>query len=326
MNDLPKRSREGRGASDKPSARERGLMRRRLRRQQRVREALLLDLGALVYELHRQGRREPELLQAKAAELTAVDDEVRALADALGADRTVLQLVAAGVTGSCTNCGGLMTSDARFCSNCGAATNIALAGEPEPARIGSLRDGDGDAAAADHAEAATDEYHPLEEEPAAATGEAVSETGEPSSEEAEPDADTEPEAEADPGLEPEPTTEREPEPQPEPEPEPEAEPEPELEAEPEPELEAEPEPELEAEPESEVQAPGKPEPEAQADAEQPEPEEAEAAPPPWAEELADEPPPSSSQAGYQPVADRVGKALRQGMRRGRKLLDRRSRS
>src|SRR3954463_10911336 len=66
-----------------PRRRERGRMRRRLRRQQRVREALLLDLGALVYELHRQGRREPELLQAKAAELSAVDDEVRALGEAL---------------------------------------------------------------------------------------------------------------------------------------------------------------------------------------------------------------------------------------------------
>jgi len=54
-------------------------MRRRLREQRRVREALLLDLGALVYELHRQGRRAPELLQQKAAELTVVDDEVREL-------------------------------------------------------------------------------------------------------------------------------------------------------------------------------------------------------------------------------------------------------
>ena len=54
-------------------------MRRRLREQLRVREALLLDLGALVYELHRQGKRAPELLQEKAAELTVVDEEVRAL-------------------------------------------------------------------------------------------------------------------------------------------------------------------------------------------------------------------------------------------------------
>jgi hypothetical protein len=58
-------------------------MRGRLREQLRVREALLLDLGALVYELHRQGRRAPELLQQKAAELTVVDEEVRELQAAL---------------------------------------------------------------------------------------------------------------------------------------------------------------------------------------------------------------------------------------------------
>jgi hypothetical protein len=58
---------------------ERGQKRRRLREQRRVREAMLLDLGALVYELHRQGRRAPELLQQKAAELTVVDEEVREL-------------------------------------------------------------------------------------------------------------------------------------------------------------------------------------------------------------------------------------------------------
>jgi hypothetical protein len=58
-------------------------MRRRLRQLRRAREAMLLDLGALVYELHRQGRRAPELLQQKAAELTVVDDELRDLEDEL---------------------------------------------------------------------------------------------------------------------------------------------------------------------------------------------------------------------------------------------------
>ena len=56
---------------------------RRLRRRRREREAMLLDLGALVYELHRQGRRAPELLQKKAIELGKVDREVRALEEAL---------------------------------------------------------------------------------------------------------------------------------------------------------------------------------------------------------------------------------------------------
>jgi hypothetical protein len=57
---------------------------RRLRQQRREREAMLLDLGALVYELHRQGRRAPELLQEKAIELGKVDREVRALEESLG--------------------------------------------------------------------------------------------------------------------------------------------------------------------------------------------------------------------------------------------------
>ena len=54
-----------------------------LRRQRREREAMLLDLGALVYELHRQGQRAPELLQQKAVELGEVDRQVRELEDTL---------------------------------------------------------------------------------------------------------------------------------------------------------------------------------------------------------------------------------------------------
>jgi hypothetical protein len=58
---------------------------RRLRRRRRERDAMLLDLGALVYELHRQGQRAPELLQEKAIELGKVDRDVRALEDTLDA-------------------------------------------------------------------------------------------------------------------------------------------------------------------------------------------------------------------------------------------------
>jgi len=56
---------------------------RDLRRKRRERDAMLLDLGAIVYELHRQGQRAPDLLQDKAIELGRVDREVRALEDAL---------------------------------------------------------------------------------------------------------------------------------------------------------------------------------------------------------------------------------------------------
>jgi hypothetical protein len=61
-------------------------MRRRLWQHRRTREALLLDLGALVYALHREGTRAPELLRAKASVLDDVDGEVRELEKALGAE------------------------------------------------------------------------------------------------------------------------------------------------------------------------------------------------------------------------------------------------
>src|SRR3954465_15991169 len=94
----------------KPTTLQRGQMRRRLRPQQRIREALLLDLGALVFELHRQGRREPELLQAKAAEVSAVAQEVRALAEALDQDAS-LEMLSPGVAGLSDICGTLLFTD-----------------------------------------------------------------------------------------------------------------------------------------------------------------------------------------------------------------------
>ena len=91
-----------------------------------MREALLLDLGAIIFELHRQRRREPELLQAKAAELDAVDAEVRALALALDDGRELPELTASGLVATCTACGWLMGSGDRFCPRCGAAAGAVL--------------------------------------------------------------------------------------------------------------------------------------------------------------------------------------------------------
>jgi hypothetical protein len=108
-------------ADGRPGALERRRLRRRLDRQERVREALLLDLGAIVFELHRQSRREPELLQAKATELRAVDHEVRGLADALEEGVGLPALTARGLVATCTGCDKLMGSRDRFCPSCGAA-------------------------------------------------------------------------------------------------------------------------------------------------------------------------------------------------------------
>ena len=155
----------------RPRARERGRMRRRLRRQRQMREALLLDLGALVFELHRHRRREPELLQAKAAELSAVDGEVRALMDALDADAGELELVVAGIAGSCASCGTLLSIDARYCPACGHAAVPALEQakgfEPDRAEASAGEVEGRPAAAEDHTgESRADEAAPAEPEPA----------------------------------------------------------------------------------------------------------------------------------------------------------------
>jgi hypothetical protein len=77
-------------------------------RLRRAREALLLELGALVYELHRQGRRAPELLQRKAGELSEVDERLRAD----GPDEPG--------PASCPSCGAEAEPGQLVCTNCGA--------------------------------------------------------------------------------------------------------------------------------------------------------------------------------------------------------------
>jgi hypothetical protein len=123
------------------TARERGAMRRRLRRLRRTREASLIELGALVLELHRQGRRESEVLDRRTEELRAIDDEARSLAVALGEERTLAEVVAAGITGTCASCGALLSRADRFCSSCG--TPVTASGAPETA----TSDGSADPAA-----------------------------------------------------------------------------------------------------------------------------------------------------------------------------------
>src|SRR4051812_44619790 len=105
-----------------PVTAERGSMRKRVRRLTRVREVLLRELGALVVEMRRLERENPELVARKAAEALAIDEQLRGLREALGERQTVEQVVAAGVAGSCVRCGTLMATDDRFCSRCGLAT------------------------------------------------------------------------------------------------------------------------------------------------------------------------------------------------------------
>jgi hypothetical protein len=94
-------------------------MRRRLRILRRRREAMLLDLGALVLEMHRHGRFLPDSLQRRAAEAVGTDAELRSLSRSLDAGDGNPDLVAAGVSGNCERCGALHTIGASFCSQCG---------------------------------------------------------------------------------------------------------------------------------------------------------------------------------------------------------------
>jgi|SRR5947209_1729064 len=108
-------------SATRPGARERATLRRRARRLRRMREAQLRDLALLVLELERRGRSNPELVTRKAAEIRAIDDEIRGIATALQLDQTIEQLVAAGIAGSCASCGALLATDDRFCSSCGTS-------------------------------------------------------------------------------------------------------------------------------------------------------------------------------------------------------------
>jgi zinc-ribbon domain len=120
----------------RPGARERGAMRRRLRKLRRSREALVTDLGGLVVELHRHGRTQSPLIGQRVQQIAAMDAEMRGLAQALGSELTLGQIVVAGIAGTCTRCGALLSTSDRFCASCGTpaayAPNGRAASAPPP--------------------------------------------------------------------------------------------------------------------------------------------------------------------------------------------------
>jgi zinc ribbon protein len=85
-----------------------------------VRELGYRDLGGLVFDQHRFARPNEELVRGKVAALAAVDAELRALEDALGDRRAIVELREPGIT-ACPRCGTLHASEARFCPSCGLA-------------------------------------------------------------------------------------------------------------------------------------------------------------------------------------------------------------
>ena len=127
--DVPAGIDRGADAVAPTGSRERGRMRRRLRELRRLREAQLLELGALVLEAHRHGRDDSPVIKTKAAEAAATDAEARAVADALETDAGLDTIISAGIAGPCPTCGTLASTAWRFCSTCGTP----LDGRPDAA-------------------------------------------------------------------------------------------------------------------------------------------------------------------------------------------------
>jgi hypothetical protein len=117
----------------RPGARERGAMRRRLRKLKHAREAQVADLGGLVVELQRHGRADSPLIRQRVQQIASIDAEMRGLAQALGSELTLGQVVVAGIAGTCTHCGTILATSDRFCSNCGTAVAFTPDGQPAQA-------------------------------------------------------------------------------------------------------------------------------------------------------------------------------------------------
>jgi hypothetical protein len=103
-----------------PGFGERGRMRRRARFLRKARELAYRDLGGLVFDLHRFGQRNDQLVLAKLATLRQIDTELRELEQALGDRRPVTVLREVGIA-ACPRCAAIHGSDDRFCPGCGLA-------------------------------------------------------------------------------------------------------------------------------------------------------------------------------------------------------------
>jgi hypothetical protein len=91
-------------------------MRRRLRAVRHDRDARLLELGALVFELRRRERDAPALVEVAVQRVQALDEEERALVTAVAGPEVVAASVAYP---DCRSCHAPLPPGARFCPACG---------------------------------------------------------------------------------------------------------------------------------------------------------------------------------------------------------------
>jgi hypothetical protein len=111
---------QGEQAAPTPGFGERGRMRRRSRFLRKARELAYRDLGGLVYDLHRFGQRNDQVVLAKLATLGHIDAELRALEDALHEIKPVTVLREVGIA-ACPRCAAIHGDEDRFCPGCGLA-------------------------------------------------------------------------------------------------------------------------------------------------------------------------------------------------------------
>ena len=111
----------------------RGRIRRRARFLRKARELAYRDLGGLVFNLHRFGQRNDELVLAKLNLLGQIDYELRTLQDALRERQPITVLREAGIT-ACPRCAAIHGSEDRFCPHCGLSMgrhpDLPIAGGP----------------------------------------------------------------------------------------------------------------------------------------------------------------------------------------------------
>lgn len=108
------------GAQTSPGFVERGRMRRRARFLRKARELAYRDLGGLVFEMHRLGKRHDELVAAKLSVLSIFDAELRALEGVLRSGQSITVLREAGIA-ACPRCAAIHGSGDHFCPACGLA-------------------------------------------------------------------------------------------------------------------------------------------------------------------------------------------------------------
>jgi hypothetical protein len=124
-------ARPGEPPAGPPGFAARGRLRRRARFLRKARELAYRDLGGLVFNLHRFGQRNDDLVLAKLTTLEQIDRELRALEASLEERQDVTVLREAGVT-ACPRCAAIHSSQDRFCPTCGLSvsrhTNLPISG------------------------------------------------------------------------------------------------------------------------------------------------------------------------------------------------------